>query len=69
MGKRDEIDAQTIAAVAARNAGHPLSDARAASYAPVAESVLSMMDRLRALPLKNVEPSLIFRPETLDHDV
>jgi hypothetical protein len=63
MGKRRPITAETVAGVAAQNAGHPIDGDRAAGYAGALEPVMQMIDGLRALPLKDVEPALIFRPE------
>lgn len=68
MGKRRTIVAETLSAVAAENAGHPIDDGRAADYAGVLEPILKMLDSLRALPLKDVEPALVFRPEASDRD-
>ena len=63
MSKRDPITAATVAAVAAQNAGHPLDAERAARYAQAFEPILQMIAGLRKLPLKDVEPACIFRPE------
>lgn len=63
MGNRQQITAGTIAANAAENAGHPLAEERAADYAVAFEPILQLMDSLRALPLKDVEPATVFRPE------
>ena len=68
MGNRRIITADTVGAVAAENAGHPIDGARAAGYADALEPILQMMDSLRALPLKNVEPALVFRPENSTRD-
>ena len=63
MSKRDPVTAATVAAVAAQNAGHPLTAARASRYAQALEPILQMVASLRKLPLKDVEPACIFRPE------
>lgn len=68
MGKRRPITAKTVAAVAAENAGHPIDGDRAAGYAGALEPILQMIDGLRALPLKDVEPALVFRPEQSTQD-
>lgn len=68
MGKRRAITAETVAAVAAENAGHPIDQDRAAGYAAALDPILQMMEQLRALPLKDVEPALVFRPEETDRD-
>lgn len=69
MGERRPITAETVAAVARENAGHPLEPARAAAYAEALEPILGMMQQLRALPLKDVEPAPVFTPvEGTPHD-
>lgn len=62
MGERKPITAETVAAVARENAGHPLESERAAAYAAALEPILGMMEQLRALPLKDVEPAPVFTP-------
>ncbi len=66
MERRKAITAETIARVAAENAGHPIEAARAAAYAEAFEPILQLLDGLRALPLKEVEPATVFRPEATD---
>lgn len=68
MGKRRAITAETVAAVAAENAGHPIDKDRASGYAAALDPILQMMEQLRALPLKDVEPALVFRPEETGRD-
>jgi Asp-tRNA(Asn)/Glu-tRNA(Gln) amidotransferase C subunit len=69
MGERRPITAETVAAVARENAGHPLEPERAAAYAEALEPILGMMQQLRALPLKDVEPAPVFTPvEGKPHD-
>jgi hypothetical protein len=62
MGKRKPITPATVAAVAAENAGHSLEPERAAAYAAALEPILQQMQVLRVLPLKDVEPAVVFRP-------
>jgi hypothetical protein len=62
MGRRKPITPATVAAIAAENAGHPLEPGRAAAYAAALEPILQQMQVLRALPLKDVEPAVVFRP-------
>ena len=57
------MQASTVAAMAAENAGHPLEGTRAAGYAEILEPILQQLEQLRALPLKEIEPAVIFRPE------
>ena len=66
MKKRTPITGDTIARVAAENAGHPLEAERAAAYAAAFEPILQLLDGLRELPLKDVEPATVFRPERID---
>jgi hypothetical protein len=68
MGKRATITAETVAAVAAQNAGHPLEASRAQGYAQALEPILRQMEILRGLPLKDVEPAVIFRPIEVARD-
>lgn len=69
MSNRSPITAETIMAVARENAGHPLTPETADSYVAALEPILGMMDGIRALPLKDVEPAPVFRPiEVKRHD-
>lgn len=68
MGDRRPIQAGTVAAVAAENAGHPLEPARAADYAEAFEPILQAMEALRALPIKDVEPAVVFQPVEVSRD-
>lgn len=68
MKRRPPITADTISRVAAENAGHPLDETRAAAYAEAFEPILQLLDGLRSLPLENVEPAIIFRPEANDDE-
>ncbi len=62
MGERKPITAETVAAGAQQNAGHALEPGRAAAYAEALEPILGIMEQLRALPLKDVEPAPVFTP-------
>lgn len=68
MGKRKPITTETVTAVAAENAGHPLEAARAQAYAAAFEPILQQLEILRDLPLKDVEPAVIFRPQEVERD-
>jgi hypothetical protein len=68
MGKRTAITAETVAAVAAQNAGHPLEEGRAQGYAQALEPILRQLEVLRGLPLKDVEPAVVFRPIEVARD-
>lgn len=62
--KRSPIRAETIQAVATEYVGQPISAARAKSYLDHMEPIWGMFSSLRELPLKDVEPAIIFRPTT-----
>jgi hypothetical protein len=69
MGKRTPISGNTIAAVATELAGHPLPNDRLPVYAAVMEQIMQGLEMLRTLPLKDIEPALIFVPfETRQDD-
>ncbi len=63
MAERRKITAATVSAVAAEIAGHPLDDDRASAYAEAYEPILQAMDQLRKLPLKDIEPAVVFWPQ------
>ncbi|TDI57374.1 MAG: hypothetical protein E2O93_04825 [Alphaproteobacteria bacterium] len=67
MAERRKITAATVSAVAAEIAGHPLDDDRASAYADIYESILQAMDQLRKLPLKDIEPAVVFCPQVGRH--
>ncbi|HCU89424.1 MAG TPA: hypothetical protein DGR97_05760 [Gammaproteobacteria bacterium] len=62
--KRTPIRAETIQAVATEYIGQPISAARARSYLNHMEPIWEMFSSLRDLPLREVEPAIIFRPTT-----
>lgn len=62
MAKREAVTAATVAAVARQYAGHPLDEARAEAYAAAYEPLLEQIAALRSLPLKDIEPAVVFRP-------
>ena len=64
--KRPPIRTKTIQAVATEYVGQPISAARAKSYSGHIESIWEMLSGLRKLPLKDVEPAIVFRPTTAD---
>ena len=66
MSKRKAISAETLMRVAGENAGHPIDAERASAYAEAFEPILQLLDNLRELPLKDVEPAMIFKPEEID---
>lgn len=68
MGERRPVRTETVSAVAAENAGHPLAPERAAACTEMVEMILKQMEILRKLPLKDVEPATVFHPVEEDGD-
>ncbi len=68
MSEREPVTTATVAAVAAQNAGHPLDAEQAARIAEALEPILQMIASLRELPLKDIEPAAVFRPQQADHN-
>ncbi|MEQ9643288.1 MAG: hypothetical protein RIM84_24930 [Alphaproteobacteria bacterium] len=62
MTKRAALSQQTVRAVAAQVAGHPLDQDRAEANAVALEPILQQLESLRRLPLKDVEPAVVFQP-------
>ncbi|HJP34636.1 MAG: hypothetical protein QF609_13005 [Gammaproteobacteria bacterium] len=62
MSKRESVTSDTIQAVAAQYAGQGLDPTRAEAYLAYAEPIYQMFEGLRALPLKDVEPAIVFQP-------
>lgn len=62
MNSRKPITPQTLQSVAAELAGQPVSDEKAAMHAEIFENIMQMIASLRDLPIKDVEPAVIFRP-------
>ena len=68
MAHRSPISVETISAVAAENAGHPLAPDRATALAEALEPVLQNLEALRALPIKDMEPATVFQPVEVKTD-
>jgi hypothetical protein len=64
--KRSPIRAETIQAVAAEYAGQPIDKQRADAYLGYLEPICEMFSGLRNLPIKDIEPGVIFRPVVRD---
>ena len=62
MSTRSPITPKTLQSVATELAGHSISAEKAAAHAEIFENIMQMIASLRDLPLKNVEPAVIFRP-------
>ena len=66
MNQRKPIATDTIEAVAAEFAGQPVDGERAVSYRDLMEPIYQSFETLRGLPLKDVEPAVVFTPVTKD---
>ena len=62
MNARSPLTPQTLQSVASELAGQPISSEKAAAHAEIFENIMRMIESLRGLPIKNVEPAVIFRP-------
>lgn len=62
MSTRSPITPKTLQSVAAELAGQPISAEKAAAHAEMFENIMQMIESLRDLPIKDVEPAVIFRP-------
>ena len=62
MKARSPITPQTLQSVASELAGQPVSSEKAAAHAEIFENIMQMIESLRGLPIKNVEPAVIYRP-------
>ncbi len=62
MSTRSPITAKTLQSVAAELAGQPIDAEKAAAHAEMFENIMQMVESLRSLPIKDVEPAVIFRP-------
>jgi len=62
MTNRKPVDSRTLSAVAAEIADLRVSAEATKRHAEILEPILQGIEGLRRLPLKNVEPALIFHP-------
>lgn len=62
MSARSPITPETLQSVASELVGEPLSSERAAAHAEAFQGIMQMIESLRSLPIKNLEPAVIFRP-------
>jgi hypothetical protein len=60
---REPVTPETIEAVATRLADVPVSPDKARAYAITVEALTSAIATLRSLPLKEIEPAVIYAPE------
>ena len=63
MSSRKPVTAETIVAVAGQMTGAPVDADRAQAHAEAWEPLLNLIATLRDLPLKDLEPPLLFSPE------
>lgn len=63
MSSRKPVTAETIAAVASQFAGAPVDADRAQAHAEAWEPLLNTIATLRNLPIKDLEPPILFSPE------
>ena len=62
MSARSPITPETLQSIASELAGQPISSERAAAHAEAFQDIMQMIESLRSLPIKNLEPAVIFRP-------
>lgn len=62
MPGRKPLDPKTLSAIAAEVADLHISAETAKSHAAILEPILKDIERFRQLPLKDVEPAVIFHP-------
>jgi len=63
MESRRPLTPQTVEAIAAQLADFPLNPAVVEQYAASLEPLIQMIESLRNLPLKEIEPVLVFYPK------
>ena len=62
MNARSPITPETLQSVSAQLAGQPIDSEKAAAHAEIFEGIMQMIETLRELPIKDVEPAVIFHP-------
>ncbi len=62
MSNRKPVARQTLAGIAAELADIPVSDDALKGHLSALTPLMEEIDRLRALPLKDVEPALVYAP-------
>ena len=63
---RRPIRRETIEGVASEFAGQPIGSDRLEAYLGYLGPIYGLFDGLRSLPLKNVEPGIVFKPIVRD---
>lgn len=62
MTNRKPVARQTLAGIATELADIPVSDKALEGHLSALTPLMEEIDRLRALPLKDVEPALVYAP-------
>ena len=62
MSARSPLTPNGVQAVAAELAGQPVDSEKATAHAEVFENIMQMSETLRDLPIKDVEPAVVYRP-------
>ena len=62
MTTRSPITPETLQSASAELAGQPISSEKAAVHAEIFDNIMQMIETLRELPIKDVEPAVTFRP-------
>jgi Asp-tRNA(Asn)/Glu-tRNA(Gln) amidotransferase C subunit len=62
MGARKAVTPQTLEAVATEIAGESFGADKTAEQAKLFETIMQMIETLRDLPIKDVEPAVTFQP-------
>ena len=59
---RKPIRRETIEGVASEFAGQPIGSDQLEAYLAYLGPIYTLFDGLRSLPLKNIEPGIVFKP-------
>ncbi len=62
MTTKSPISPETLQSISSELAGQPISSEKAAVHAEIFENIMQMIESLRQLPIKDVEPAVTFRP-------
>ena len=62
MSARSPLTPNGVQAVAAELARQPVDSEKATAHAEVFENIMQMIETLRELPIKDVEPAVVYRP-------
>ena len=62
MHNRKPINPETIKNLSTELTGLPVDDEKAQIHAEVFETLMKKIELLRSLPIKDIEPAVVFRP-------